>query len=64
MNTTNCLSDKSPLEDFPIANAYVPFQKITKIFPMMEGLQNGTIFCNFDVCYEKPDKNYRPKINC
>ena len=64
MDFENCLSDNCPLENFPIANAYVPFQNIEKIYPMMEGLKMGTIFTNFDVDYKKPDKNYRPKVNC
>lgn len=36
------------LKNLPIAMAYVPFQKIEKVFTEEEALKSGTLFTNLD----------------
>ncbi len=47
-----------------LARAYVLLQKFTKIYPMCEALNVGTVFPELDLRYKKPDRNYKPQRVC
>jgi hypothetical protein len=59
-----CVEMVEMCPNLPLANAYVPFQKYNKIYPMNEGLYNGTIFPDLNMPYIKEDPNYKPKKKC
>lgn len=51
-------------DSLPIARAYVPFQNSSKTYPLVEGLNRGTVFPELNRPYQMIDKNYRPKRSC
>lgn len=40
-------------QNFPVAMAYVPWQKWQQTYPLCQGLQRGTIFPDLDLVFEK-----------
>jgi len=60
-NNTSCNNISN---DLSLVRAYVALQKFTKIYPMCEALNAGTIFPKLDLYYTKPDKNYKPQRAC
>jgi len=59
-----CMEIVELCPNLPLANAYVPFQKYSKIYPMNEGLVRGTIFPDLDMPYKKVDPKCRPIKMC
>ncbi len=62
MNKNN--SCNNFLDSLPLARAYVPLQRFTKIYPMCEALNVGTVFPELDLRYKKPDRSYKPQRVC
>ncbi len=58
---TNCNNFSDALS---LARAYVPLQRFTKIYPICEALNVGTVFPELDLCYKKPDRNYKQQRVC
>lgn len=52
------------INTLPIARAYIPPQRYTLTYPVIQGLKEGTIFPELNIPYRKPDKNYKPKRAC
>lgn len=59
-----CNPNQNCINTLPIARAYIPSQRDTSTYPVIQGLKEGTIFSELNIPYKKQDKNYKPKRIC
>lgn len=50
------------IDALPIARAYIPSQRNTKTYPIIEGLKQGTVFPELNFPYKPIPKNYKSDV--
>lgn len=60
MSAMPCIPQETVLWNVKLARAYVPFEKLCKTYPPIEGLEKGTIFPELYSPYAEEDKKCIP----